>query len=83
MGRSVAAKVGDVVLVGVCGGDLMLAAVAEEEVEVAGGANQVPPGRGGDEGLFGGGDLGGGGLGEVCKEDVAPEGGTRSRGRTS
>ena len=57
---------GDVVLVGVGGGELVLATVLEVHVEVAGSA-------GGDEGLVGGGDFGGDGVGDVGQEDVTPE----------
>ena len=58
---------GDVVLVWVGGGDLVLGAVGEVEVQVAGAG-------GGDDGLLGCGDAGSCGLGEVGYEDVAPEG---------
>ena len=68
---------GDVVLVGVVSDDLVLAAVEEMQAErlgVGGVARSVD-----DDGLVGGGDVGGGGLGEVGEEDVVPESGSGGR----
>ncbi len=65
---------GDVVLVGIVGVGLMLAAVEEMEAEGLGVGGVA--GSADDDGLVGGGDVGGGGLGEVGEEDMMPEGGS-------
>ncbi len=65
---------GDVVLVGVVGGGVMLASVDEVEADglgVGGVRGSVD-----DDGLGGGGDMGVGGLCEVGEEDVVPESGS-------
>ena len=65
---------GDVVLVGIVGRGLVLAAVEQMKTDglgVGGVGGSVD-----DDGLGGGGDVGGGGLGEVGEEDVLPDGGS-------
>ena len=69
---------GDVVLVGVGGGGGVLATVEEMETDglrVGGVGGSVD-----DDGLFGGGDVGVGGFGEVSEEDVMPESGSGGGG---
>ena len=65
---------GDVVLVGVGGGGVVLATVDEMEADGLGVGGVGGPVD--DDGLSGGGDVGVGGLGEVGEEDVMPEGGS-------
>ena len=76
------AEGGDVVLVGVGGRDVVLAAVFEQEME-DGGGGWAGAGNGCcrhtiDEGLVGSGDFGAGGLVEIGEEDVAPESDSRA-----
>ncbi len=66
----------EVVLVGIVGVGIVLAAGEQKQAEVL----RVGRVGAGDDGLVGGGDVGVGGLGEVGEEDVMPDRGARAGG---